>query len=105
MNKFRNIKTIVDGIKFDSKKEALRYGQLKLLKHGGIISAFEIQVRFPIMFEGKKICTYIADFITYDMKGNRTIEDCKSDFTRKNPVYRLKKKMMNIINGLEIIEV
>jgi hypothetical protein len=39
------------------------------------------------------------------MKGNRTIEDCKSDFTRKNPVYRLKKKMMKIINGLEIIEV
>jgi hypothetical protein len=105
VNKFRNIKILVDGINFDSKKEARRYGELKLLKHGGIISAFEMQVRFPILFDGEKICTYIADFVHFDMLGNRTIEDCKSEFTRKNPVYRLKKKMMKIINNLEIVEV
>lgn len=104
-NKYHNVKVMVDGIKFDSKKESVRYGQLKLLKHGGVISEFQTQVKFQIQFEGIKICTYIADFVHFDMLGNRTIEDCKSEFTRKNPVYRLKKKMMKIINKLEIMEV
>ncbi|OQA06328.1 MAG: hypothetical protein BWY67_01977 [Bacteroidetes bacterium ADurb.Bin397] len=56
------------------------------------------------MVKEKKIATYIADF-TYMEKGQYVVEDVKSDFTRKNPVYRLKKKLIEAIYNLKIKEV
>ena len=103
-NKFGNTKVVVDGIKFDSKKEANRYGNLKLLEKAGDISDLKLQVKMEIMVKEKKIATYIADF-TYMEKGQYVVEDVKSDFTRKNPVYRLKKKLIEAIYNLKIKEV
>ena len=48
-NKYRNIKTEVDGIKFDSKREAQRYQELKLLEKGGVISNLELQPKFELL--------------------------------------------------------
>lgn len=94
--KYGNIKTIVDGIKFDSKKEAKRYGELKLMEKAGEISVLRLQVKFIL-----SVCTYVADFVYYDKTKHLIVEDCKGV---KTPVYRLKKKMMKHELGIEILE-
>ena len=92
IRKYRNIKTQVDGITFDSKKEADRYIQLKLLVQSGYISHLRLQPNFPLMVNGKKIGKYVADF-SYIKNGVKIIEDVKSKATM-TPVYRMKKKIL-----------
>lgn len=101
--KYRAIPTIVDGIRFASKKEAARYKELLILKAAGEIYNLALQTKFPIVINGIKVCTYISDF-TYFHKGLNipVVEDVKGI---KTPVYRLKKKLMLAVNGLEITEV
>lgn len=94
-NKYRAIKTIVDGIKFDSKKEATRYGQLKLMEKAGMITDLKLQVVFEL-----SVCKYKADF-TYYQNDHLVVEDAKGV---KTPAYRLKKKMMLNELGIEIKE-
>ncbi len=103
-NKYLNKKVYFNGIKFDSRKEAQRYSYLKVMEHSGVIRQLKLQVVFPIVVNGVKICKYIADF-TYTEKEILVCEDVKSEFTRKLPVYRLKKKLMKAIHGIEIREV
>ncbi len=101
--KYRNIKTIVNGITFDSKKEANRYSQLLLLEKAGEISYLELQKRFELKVNNIKICTYIADFQYHDLGSNNVIiEDVKGI---KTPVYNLKKKLMKAIYKIEIKEI
>lgn len=103
-NKHRNIKTVVDEIKFDSKKEARRYCELKLLERAGEIENLELQVRFDLMVNGQKVCAYIADF-RYFENGAEIIEDVKG--MKKGSAYaifRLKKKLMRACLGIEIKE-
>jgi hypothetical protein len=99
--KYRNIKTTVDGITFDSAKEARRYSELKLLERSGRITGLEVQPSFPIVINGVKVCTYKADFGYVDQIGSPVIEDCKGF---KTPVYRLKKKLMLAVHGIEVLE-
>lgn len=110
--KYRNVKTVVDGITFDSKKEANRWCELKLLEKAGEISGLKLQPEFPITINGQKVCKYIADFEYVDSELDlspvalRTvIEDVKSPATRKNSTYRLKKKLVEAVYGIEITEV
>jgi ribosomal protein S8 len=96
MNKYHNVKIIYDGIKFDSKKEASRYAQLKLLEKNGYISDLKLQVRFEIVPKkngNKRARYYVADFV-YSEKNQKVIEDVKSYITKKNPVYSLKKALI-----------
>jgi len=104
-NKYRAIKTEVDGIKFDSKKEAARYQELKILERAGVICQLETQKRFHLRVKDQEVCVYVCDFFYYDKeKEEWIIEDVKSTATR-TPVYRLKKKLMRAILGIEITEV
>lgn len=100
--KYKNVKTTVDGFKFDSKKEANRYCNLKLLQKAGEISELEMQPKYPLTVNGVIVATYIADF-RYVIKGfiNYTVEDVKGV---KTPVYRLKKKLMKAIYKIDILE-
>lgn len=101
MSKYRSIPTAVDGITFASRAEARRYGHLKLLQQAGAISGLELQPRFPLIVNGVKVCTYVADFRYVDRK--RTIvEDVKGCRTQ---VYRLKRALMLACYGIEIAEV
>ena len=61
-NKFGNTKVVVDGIKFDSKKEANRYGNLKLLQKAGEISDLKLQVKIEILVKEKKIWSERLNF-------------------------------------------
>ncbi|WP_315823038.1 DUF1064 domain-containing protein [Paraflavitalea speifideaquila] len=105
-SKYNNRKTMVDGIEFDSVKEAKRYGELKLMQKAGHIGFLELQVSFELKVNDEKICTYIADFVYLDAKtGERIVEDVKSEVTRKIPLYRRKKSLMKAIYGITIKEV
>ena len=102
MSKYRAIKTVVDGITFDSKLEAKRYSELKLLERAGELAGLELQPAFPIDINGIKICTYRGDFAYFKDNG-RVIEDCKGF---KTPMYRLKKKLVEAsYPGVKIQEV
>lgn len=96
--KYHNVKTVVDGIQFDSKKEASRYLELKMLEKAGCIKNLELQKRFeicPKLYENKRARYYVADFV-YEEKGKNVIEDVKSPITRTNPVYSLKKALVQV---------
>lgn len=102
--RYRNEKVIVDEILFDSKKEARRWSDLKIMQNRGEISALMRQPEFEINLNGVKICKIRPDF-SYFGKDGKIIEDVKSPITRKDPVYRLKKKLLRAFHGIELVEV
>jgi hypothetical protein len=103
MSKYHNIKTEVDDHPFDSKKEASRYAELKLLLQADEISELELQPKFRIEVNRKLICSYFADFRYWDyQKSAYIIEDVKGVRT---PVYRLKKKLVEAVYGIVIVEI
>lgn len=103
--KYRNIKTELDGIKFDSKKEAQRWCELKILERAGEISNLQRQVPYILIDKSKygQQIKYIADF-TYLEKGNLVVEDVKSPAS-KTPLYELKKRLIAERYGIQIKEV
>lgn len=108
MSKYHNKKIVVDGIEFDSKKEARRYSELLLLERVGAIQGLQRQVKFELIpsqrYDGKVIerpCCYIADFV-YKENGNTVVEDTKGHRTRD---YIIKRKLMLYLCGIRIREV
>lgn len=103
--KYRNIPTTIDGIGFQSKKEAARYQELKLLQYAGEIGAILLQPAFPLTVNDVFIGSYYADFSYPVLATGLTIyEDVKSPVTRTS-VYRLKKKLVKALYGVDIVEV
>lgn len=98
--KYGNKKTTVYGIEFDSRKEATRYCELRLLQEAGKISDLKLQVPFPVVINGKPCFKYVADF-TYTENGRPIVEDVKG---MKTQVYRLKKKVVEALYGFSIRE-
>jgi hypothetical protein len=103
--KFKNIPTEVDGIAFASKKEAKRYGELKLLERAGQIDGLRVHPAFPLDVLGTPICKYVGDFEYYAPGNVRVVEDVKSAITRRHPVYRIKNKLFLALMGFPITEV
>jgi hypothetical protein len=111
-SKYGNIKCKIDGYTFDSQKEGRRYAELKILLRQGLISDLELQKEFELQpafrdNNGKwvRAIRYKADFCYTDNETGRTIvEDVKSEATRKDAVYTIKKKMM-AYRGIIIKEV
>lgn len=105
-NKYRAQKTEVDGITFDSKAEARRYGQLKLLVAAREIRDLELQPAYPLVVEGQKIAVYKADFRYFDrLTGKHVLEDVKSPPTAKRSDYRMKKKLVRALYGIDVRDV
>jgi len=103
--KFHNIPTVVDGIKFDSRAEATRYAELKTMLRAGAIRDLDCHTPHPILVNGKKVCTYVDDFsYTLSDTGVRITEDVKSPAS-KTPLYRMKKKLLYITQGISIMEI
>ena len=105
-SKYKAVKTKVNGIKFDSKKEARRYKELKILEKADEIKSLELQPRFLLQekfkYNGKTIrkIEYVADFRYIDEKGNTVVEDVKG---MKTEVYKIKKKIFLKIYGENLI--
>jgi hypothetical protein len=126
--KYGNRKVVVDGIEFDSRKEATRYWELKLLQRAGQISGLELQKEFeliPAQYEtyprygktGKRLqdgkrcieksCTYKADF-AYMKDGQLVVEDTKGYRDPASAGYAkfvIKRKLLLWRYGIKIIEV
>lgn len=83
--------------------EARHYSELKLREHAGEIVNLELQPKFECIVNGKKICTYIADF-RYELTGSGFQEtvDVKG---MKTTVYKLKKKLVEALFDITIMEV
>ena len=109
MTKYKNKKVVIDGYKFDSKKEAIRYEQLKLLKKARLIKNLELQKTFELQPSFKKNgktyrkITYKADFYYYDNQLKKyVVEDTKGFRTE---TYKIKKKMFEYVYPeLELLE-
>ncbi|MEK6883265.1 MAG: DUF1064 domain-containing protein [Nanoarchaeota archaeon] len=104
-NKYKNIRTKYDGINFASKKEKIRYQELKLLEKASKIEDLELQPEFTLQIgftdrDGNKHrpIVYRADF-TYLEEGSEIVEDCKGVRTE---VYKIKKKML-LYNNRDLI--
>ena len=108
MSKYGNRKTELDGITFDSAKEARRYAELKLLQRAGKISCLGRQVPYVLIpaqkRDGKvaeRAVRYVADFV-YDENGETVVEDVKGTRTKE---YVIKRKLMLWEYGIRIREV
>jgi len=102
-NKYNAQKVVIDGHPFDSKKEGARYQELKFQEHCGLIRDLELQPRLDIYIGQKYIAFYRGDF-KYKKSNQVIVEDVKSAITKKNPVYRLKKKLIEAIYKISILE-
>lgn len=111
--KYKNRKFVMDGITFDSKKEAARWTELKRQEMAGEIYDLQRQVPFILIpcqrnEKGKVIereARYIADFTYRDVKTGRiVVEDVKSPIT-KTREYILKRKLLLYRHGIRIKEV
>jgi hypothetical protein len=108
-NKFNAKKTTIGGITFDSKKEGNYYRQLllqkKAKKDSERVVSIELQPRYDIIVNSQKIGFYKADFKATFADGNIQIIDVKG--LKKGSAYalfRLKKKLIEAIYDIEIIE-
>jgi len=101
-SKYGAIKTEIEGIMFDSKHEAKRYQELRLLEQAGEIENLRLQVPYELIEKSKygRSIKYVADFV-YRRNGLTVVEDAKGVRT---PVYRLKKRMMAEKYGIQIKE-
>ena len=109
-SKYKAQKTTVDGIVFDSKKEARRYHELKLMEKAGEIQNLALQRPFELTVnynpewpeDADVIGTYVADFSYFDVNaGKLIVEDVKGFRT---PLYRWKKKHFEAQYGIQIRE-
>lgn len=117
--KYNSHKTIVDGIEFDSRKEAKRYKELKMLESAGVIFKLRLQVPFelvPAIYEQtrevytkgirkgqpkqgrciERAVTYIADFVYQEQSGRWVVEDTKGFRTKE---YIIKRKLMRYMHS------
>lgn len=128
-SKYKNKKYIIDGIEFDSHKEASRYTELRLLEQAGKIKDLELQKAYELLpaqyeetdeiytkgahkGEHKKVlleraCNYVADFYYIDCAtGKAIVEDVKG--YREGGAYALfsvKRKLMLYMHGIKIKEI
>ena len=100
-NKFGNKKCVYKGLKFDSKGECGRYKELESLVKKKKISKLQTQVTYELQKKftdqhgiKHRSITYRADFVYVDSEGCIVVEDYKSKATAKEPLYRIKMKMM-----------
>ncbi len=111
-SKYKNKKTIVEGISFDSKREATYYLQYKVLEKFGKIKDLVLQERFPLVIDGKPVlirserypngrtASYRADFSFYDVEQRKKrILDCKGVDT---DLSRLKRALVECIYSVTV---
>ena len=112
-SKYRARPEWVDGRRFASQREAIRYKQLRLLERTGDIQDLECQPVFYLHvvklyrngwpIEIATVGKYIADFRYLDKRSGEIVTEDAKGF--KTPAYRLKKKLVEAIHGITVIEI
>ena len=112
-SKYRATPTEFNGIKYHSKKEAIRAKQLDFMLACGVISNLKRQVKYAWIEKHKVDIwsdleisfkrSYIADFVYFDIeKKIEVVEDVKGFFTAE---YKKKKKIVEKIFSIKIVEI
>lgn len=124
-NKYSNKKVEIDGITFDSKKEAKRYQELLLLEKAGAIQDLQMQVKYVLIpaqrepdkigarggrHKGKTIeqeCSYYADFVYFDKETQETVVEDVKGFrgSKAYDVFVIKRKLMLHVYGIRVREI
>ena len=119
-NKYHARRYMIVDQMFDSKKEAGRWQELKLLERAGEISHLQRQVKYvliPAQYEvsgytksGKekknlleRECAYVADFVYHELASNEVVVEDVKGFKTKD--YIIKRKLMLYVHGIRIREV
>lgn len=124
-SKYHAKKTVVDGIEFDSLKEAAHYKELKILERSGKIKNLQMQVPFvliPAQYKEEKVVTksgkekiekklierkttYVADFV-YIQDEQIIVEDVKG-YRRSGAysIFVIKRKLMLQVHGIMVKEI
>lgn len=110
--KYRNQPVVIDGVRFDSKKESFRWRDLQMLEKGGWISQLERQVSY-VLAPGVKLAgekrarpaiRYVADFRYFSREtGGFVVEDVKSPATAKESAFRLKLHLMKVVHNIDVV--
>lgn len=91
---------------FDSKSEAAYARTLDTLRSAKAdkdrVVSWTRQVSYPIVINGLLCCKYIADFVVIYADGHEEVVDVKGF---KTAIYKLKKKLIKAVAGVDIIEV
>lgn len=122
--KYRNQIVETSAGRFDSRKEYRYWLYYLQLQRQGEITGLQRQVSFqliPDQYDEREVqlrtksktvrklaekgVRYVADYVFFDKMGHYTVVDVKSDITRKNGVYRIKKKLMRYLYDIVIKEV
>jgi len=109
-SKYGNTRVVVDGIKFDSKREAAIWNELTLRQKAGEIHDLQRQVPFPlhcpVRFESingfAEVATFVADFVWVDHDGTRHVADCKGGTGTITKEFRLKARWLALQSGITI---
>jgi len=108
-SKYHNVKVVVDGEKFDSKREAQHWQELKIRERAGDISNLRRQVpydlRCPIDWniEGQAVVSqYIADAVFVDKDGRTHVQDVKGGRATQTALFKLKRKWLALQSNIEI---
>lgn len=108
-SKYGNTQVVDAGIKFDSKAEHKRWQYLAMLEKAGEIRDLKLQVPFLLIPSQvrpsggiERATNYIADFSYTTVDGVYVVEDVKGAVT---PEFRLKRKLMLFVHGVEVKEV
>jgi hypothetical protein len=101
-NKYSAVKTVLDGIRFDSRREADRYAQLRVLALAGHVTNLQCQVPYDLhALGGVKVSRYVADFVYRDERTQRlVVEDVKGMKTR---MFSLKAKWLKAEHGITVV--
>lgn len=107
LSKYSNVRTPALGRWFDSAWEAEYAIRLDAVFRAGQIRDLRFQVPIELVPGNGKLraIKYIADYEYYDLDGTRHVVDAKSSHTCKLPVYRLKRRLLQLLHGVEIEEV
>ena len=103
--KYGAVKTELDGHVFASTHEATRYLELKAMVAAGEISGLELQPQYPLTVVNPqgvtvRVANYVGDF-RYVRDGRTVCEDAKG---MRLPLYQLKRKWVEALYGIEIVE-
>lgn len=110
-SKYRNVRTVVDGEKFDSQREASYWAELILREKSGEIANLKRQVKFelycPTIFRPEgidswtQVAFYVADFVFDDLREKRQcVQDIKGQ--KETAMFALKRKWLLLQSGIEI---
>lgn len=99
-NKYKAVKTVVNGKKCDSKLEATHYHNLLMLEKARKITSLKFHPRYPVFIDNKKICTVVLDFEFYDVEIDKTrYIDSKGVYTSES---KLRHKLFEATYGKKV---